>query len=90
MNCNNSHTGQGPKALTAQLGEGERVTNLLFFFLYFHYHQIWDECYFCKTQQKKKIDNKETGEPKVLKPSTSPLREAVQTPVPPGVTRLHE
>ena len=55
INCNNSYTGHGPQALPAELGEGERVTNLLFFFLYFHYHQIWDECYFCKTQHKKKF-----------------------------------
>lgn len=46
-----------PPDLAAELG-GERVTNLLFFFLYFHYHQIWDECYFCKTQHKKKFTMK--------------------------------
>lgn len=53
ISCNNFHMGHGPQALTAVLGEGERVTNLFFFFLYFHYHQIWDECYFCKTQHRK-------------------------------------
>lgn len=53
ISCNNFHMGHGPQALAAELGEGEMVTNLLFFFLYFHYHQIWDECYFCKTQHKK-------------------------------------
>lgn len=53
ISCNNFHMEHGPQALTAEPGEGKRVTNLLFFFLYFHYHQISDECYFCKTQHKK-------------------------------------
>lgn len=53
------------------------VTNLLFFFLYFHYHQIWDECYFCKTQHKK-IHNDETAESEALHPSIYASRRLSQ------------
>lgn len=77
ITCNNFHMGHGPQALTGELGEGERVTNLLFFFLYFHYHQIWDECYFCKTQHKKNHSDK-TAESEALHPSTHPSRRLSQ------------
>lgn len=45
---------------------------------------------FLQDTTQKKIHNKETGEPEVLHPSTSPLQEAEPTPVPLRATELQD
>lgn len=91
IHCTNPHTGHGPQASPAELGEGEREGHKpAFLFSVFSLSSNLGRMLFLQDTTQREIHNKESGEPEVLHPSTSPHQEAEPALVLLGVTELQE